>query len=434
MWAVEGWLLCVWLVRGTSITVQQPSSASSPVSDHTTLVSQWMIQAPAVRPPRSLPRPESAYKRVRALAVRVVGRLMLTHIARGCRLLVCAHLCVPLVPLTHSTSTPALPVSNCPITMHHCWYCPRSFSSPAQHSRHMLAAHPGEDRLMPPASWQHPGSATPVDHDVVMADPLVYKDDSDDDLPGLVSDSEDDGFWADDVAPDGNAGEVDSAPTGNNADDDAGVEDINVGPGRSPQVRDDGMERGSLGDATSGASPQTASISSRIVALYATMPETDTAEPCVKPEAAQTPSFFDTHALHLLLRFIVTCGGSGLSRVDLLQLASKLLALEPEVRHDGDENNLADRLGTPHALVSAVGREERRVLARRSWMRVFMDIGDYIYAFFFRDMLQCVKEMLRKADAVQLVGVALSSGPSGGRCRSHTMDSDRFLTEQDDVR
>lgn len=59
---------------------------------------------------------------------------------------------------------------------------------------------------------------------------------------------------------------------------------------------------------------------------------------------------------------------------------------------------------------------------------------DGSYIFYFRDMLETVLDCLRTAVKVDLVGAELERNADGERMRSHTMNSDLYLTEQADVR
>lgn len=196
------------------------------------------------------------------------------------------------------------------------------------------------------------------------------------------------------------------------------------------------MERGSLPLRAPRMTSTAGSISSRVATFYQRFPEADddAAAPCASVADASRPSFFNTVGLQELLRFIVTSGGTGLSQVDQITLGSALLTLEPETRPPGDENNLRERLSTANALCTAVKQEERRVLALRGWQQVSIEIGFRAYVFYFRDMLQSVLDTLRDAEDVELNGVRLEPTADGDERRSHTMNSDLFLSEQEEVR
>lgn len=196
----------------------------------------------------------------------------------------------------------------------------------------------------------------------------------------------------------------------------------------------DGMERGTIAGAPSVLPTAAGSISSRIKAFYARYAEADEAVRVVEAVDPNHSTFFDTEALQKLLRFIVTCGGSGLSVADQRALGAVLLALEPDVRPGGDVNSLNDRMQTPHSLVTAVRREEDRVLAARNWMCAPMEIGEKVYSFFYRDMLLSVIDALKEARNVQLEGAPLEPDEHGEPRRSHTLNSDLYLEEQTDVR
>lgn len=300
----------------------------------------------------------------------------------------------------------------------------------------MAATHPDKDRLLPPPGWREPtapdrhgalagagseavdATATAAAAAAVSADVdgRAVDSDEDDDIPAFVTRDEEEG----DPGLESDS-EDEAHPDGTNDGEDA------------TRTRDDGMERGSLAFGGLQLPRMTGSVSARIAALYAAMPEADEAVPCVDPALAERPTFFDTPALELLLRFIVTCGGGGMSKPDQLMLAKVLLAMVPDQDGQMGEANLHDKLATPHSLVTAVCREEARVLADRSWMRVLLSEGDGLYNYYHRDALDCAINALRNADDVQLLGEAPPPGPDGDRRRSRTMDSDLFLEEQADV-
>lgn len=295
----------------------------------------------------------------------------------------------------------------------------------------MLSAHPDKDRLVPPAGWQQPGAAATS----AETPPINDGPPAEGDATAAADEGGHAAALADLATPADQAGAVDAdmAALVHEVDDEGDAND-EAGDEVTPVLRNDGMERGSLARGGAHARLQTGSVSTRIAALYASMAEAGNGKPCVDAGEAHRPSFFDTDALLLLRRFIVTCGGTGLTRADQILLARVLLAFEPETRPIGDVNSLADRLPTPHFLVTAVAREERRVLADRSWLQVFMDVGHHKYMFFYRDALDAVFDVLKKADDIELDGKALPAGPAGETRRSRTMDSDLFLAEQEDVR
>lgn len=296
-----------------------------------------------------------------------------------------------------------------------CWYCPRSFTSAVHRSRHMAVAHPDEDRLSPPAGWR----AIPA------ADPSGA-------TPGPEEDSEEGGTGGDDGSLSSTDDAQDKVIVVSESDDE---ENGNKTAGAGTGVRrDDGMERGSLAGPSARAPTAVGSISTRIAAFYNRYPEGESATPCADEEDANRPTFFNTPALQELLRFIVTSGGCGLSRVDQVALGSALLALEPGSRPQGDDNDLRFRLPSANSLATAVNYEERRVLAVRGWMQTTIDIGGREYVFYFRDMLQCVLDALCSAAEVQLDGARLEPTSDGDERRSHTMNSDLFMEEQEDVR
>ncbi|KAK1862479.1 hypothetical protein I4F81_005047 [Pyropia yezoensis] len=163
------------------------------------------------------------------------------------------------------------------------------------------------------------------------------------------------------------------------------------------------------------------------------MPEAGRAVPCADPAIALAPSAFETPALQLLLRFVVTCGGAGLSQTDQEALAALLHCYVPSGTADANGMALRTLLPTPYALVAAVRAEHRRVLAVRSWKQVPITVGDGTYQFYFRDVLQCGKDVLRHAEDVQLLGEAMAPGADGSKRRTHTLNSDIFLKEQASV-
>lgn len=296
-----------------------------------------------------------------------------------------------------------------------CWYCPRSFGSALHRSRHMAAVHPDEDRLAPPSGRRAVPAAACA--------------------PEVPAPEEE----ADAAGTGGGGGCVSSTDGGHRevivVSESEDEDQVNpTGATGAAVRRSDGMERGSLAGPSEPRHATAGSISKRITEFYGRYPEAECAEPCADVEDANRPTFFNTPALQELLRFIVTSGGTGLSRVDQVALGSVLLALEPAFRPPDDDNNLHFRLPSAHSLVTAVNHEERRVLAARGWMQTPIDIGGREYTFFYRDMLQSVLSALRGAAEVQLNGARLDPTADGDERRSHTMNSDLFMEEQEDVR
>ncbi|KAK1863756.1 hypothetical protein I4F81_006310 [Pyropia yezoensis] len=226
----------------------------------------------------------------------------------------------------------------------------------------MAATHPDKDRLLPPPGWREPtapdqhgalpgagseavdatataAAAAAVNADV---DGRSVDSDEDDDISALVTRDEEEG----DPGLESDS-EDEAHPDGTNDGEDA------------TRTRDDGMERGSLAFDGLQLPRMTGSVSARIAALYAAMPEADEAVPCVDPALSERPTFFDTPALELLLRFIVTCGGGRMSKPDQLMLAKVLLAMVPDQDGQMGEANLHDKLATPHSLVTARGGGSR---------------------------------------------------------------------------
>lgn len=240
-----------------------------------------------------------------------------------------------------------------------CWYCIRTFSTPAHRSRHMSASHPEESRLLPPAGWVQDGASVPA---VPVGRSVRSEEGNETDSQDCTS------------GDDGNMAVGGAEPR--NEDED-GIGPV-VGSGSGDRTHD-GMERGTISSAVLPLPTATGSVSARIAAFYGKYPEAGMAMPVTYPTDALLPTFFDTDALQKLLRFIVTSGGTGLSQVDQQALGDVLLALEPDLRPIGDVNSLHDRLSSSHALVTAVRVEERRILAQRSWQQVTMDVGRVVH-------------------------------------------------------
>jgi len=89
---------------------------------------------------------------------------------------------------------------------------------------------------------------------------------------------------------------------------------------------------------------------------------------------------------------------------------------------------------TPSAFLSAVREEQNRCLAKRMWEQTPIRINGVTYMFYSRDLWLVAKELLLKADHIQLTGEALPAGPDGTRMRSGSMDSNYFLREEANVR
>lgn len=303
-------------------------------------------------------------------------------------------------------------------------------------ARNMAATHPNRDRLLPPAGWREPSKAAGqeatagAERDDADAaggfdGAMSAEDDGDgrsnvggedDDRPDIMTDDEEAG------APALDSDSKDKAPrSGDAADEDP------------PQLRNDGMERGTLAFGGLRIPAQTGSVFARIAELYAAMTEADEAVPGADPDLVERPTFFDTPVLQQLLCFIVTCGGGGLTKSGQLMLAKVLLAMKPDQDGQLGEATLHDKLGTLYSLVTAVLDEEGHGLADRSWLQVLLSVGLGLHNYFDRNALDCVVQAFKNAEEVQLVGEALPPGADGERRRSRTMDSIIFLEEQAEV-
>lgn len=167
--------------------------------------------------------------------------------------------------------------------------------------------------------------------------------------------------------------------------------------------------------------------------FYASTPEAGRAVPCADPAFALAPSAFDTPAPQILVRFLVTCGGAGLSQSDQEALVALLLCLVPSEGTDANGEALRSLLPTPYSLVAAVRAEHRRVLAARSLKQVPITVGGGTYQFYFRDVLECGKDAVRDAEDVQPLGEVMAACADGSMRRTHSLNSNIFLNEQASV-
>lgn len=235
--------------------------------------------------------------------------------------------------------------------------------------------------MVPPTGWIEPGPGAAqafVPEAVRLDGAEAFKEG--DDVSSWGSDG-------DEEAPPLLSGDEEEArPNHNTAD--------NIAPIGLPH---DGIERGSLASAALLVVVEPGSVSSRIADFYASMPAADAGVPCVDPVRADRPRLLDKPALQLLLRFIVSRGGGGLCKADQVILAQVLLALEPADLEEQDENKLRRRLAPANALATAVRHEEERIMAGRAWMRVIMSFEANLCNYYYRDILDCVVDVVRAA-------------------------------------
>jgi len=197
---------------------------------------------------------------------------------------------------------------------------------------------------------------------------------------------------------------------------------------------------GRLSAAARGSSPArrtrhvfSGSTSAKLRAYYERKPEAGLTTPCVPLSCADIPSKFNCGALTGLLRFALSAGGSGLSMAHQQQFSKVVLDVEMAAT-GGRLGVVGTAFPTPSAFLSAVPEEQSRCLAKRMWEQTPIRINGVTYMFYSRDLWLVAKELLLKADDIQLTGEALPAGPDGTRMRSESMDSNDFLREEVNVR
>lgn len=306
-----------------------------------------------------------------------------------------------------------------------CPYCPRVFSSAHSRARHVKAIHrlsrrPSEDRLLSQVSGPSDARArsrVPQPPQVGSNTLLEHSTALDSQLPPLIDDAE--------VAVPCRRSPLPGSPR-------------RLPPRPSDRSRaHDGMERGRV--ASPGHPPVCSndgkSISARVWDFYQQFREANGSVLVVPPDRAVAPTLFDEPELRSVLRFIVSAGGSGLSQASQLQFAEAVLSLEATMTVPGGPRGLmTERFSSPFAFGAAVQTEHDRVLAKRKWRVANIFIGGVSYPVYFRDILEAGLDRLRTSKDVELEGTELPPTTNGDRCRSHTLNSDLFLEEQEDVR
>lgn len=175
------------------------------------------------------------------------------------------------------------------------------------------------------------------------------------------------------------------------------------------------------------------SMTARICCLYDAMPEASQAMPVVSFTLAHLPSLFSSSTLRKVLKFSLTAGGGGLSRLDRLSLAGLLRRMEGGAggASDGD---FSSTFLTNHSLVTGICREQNRVLAMLQLKEVPLDISGKIYQFVYRDLLDVGVAAVTGATNVDLDGGALPSTLDGQRRSSGTLDANVLLQEAVSIR
>jgi len=185
------------------------------------------------------------------------------------------------------------------------------------------------------------------------------------------------------------------------------------------------------------------STAARIRAYYLAFPETSQSTAVVPPSWASRPSRFGSPALRGALRFALTAGGCGLTERDHLSYAQSLCAAEKEAtRGTSLVGPVSAAFPSAHGFLTATRHEENRVLARRRWMQVTIEIGGRSFVYYYRDILKVCLDALASADKVSF-GRVPSAGDGaavGGdefnddHERRGTLDADLYVNESRSAR
>jgi len=194
------------------------------------------------------------------------------------------------------------------------------------------------------------------------------------------------------------------------------------------------------------------STAARIRAYYERLPEASRSVPVVDPVWATRPSRFNSPALRGALRFALTACGSGLSEPDQVSYASSLRAIEQEaVRGAASGGPFTSAFGSSHSFLTGTRREVKRVLAERNWHQVQIEVGERVFQYYYRDILQAGLDELAAASIVSFgpndaaaraagdnAAAALHAvdldGDDEGRVRRNTLDSDIYLLTERNVK
>jgi len=246
----------------------------------------------------------------------------------------------------------------------------------------------------------HPNGAAPVRHAVSNGSrdhPRPIGSDSDDDVPTLRSDTEDE--TDNDML--GELDEQNDEGYMTTADEARLRAAVHVARELRAARRNDGMERGTIGGMSRRRAVYWTSTAARIRAYYESMPEASQSEPVVNTSAAGRPSRFTSPALRGALRFSMTAGGSGLSEGDNVRFSEVVMDLERASTEGTDlVGPFCSMFETPHGFLTATREEQARVLARLRWMEVPIAIGDQVFTYYYRDILTAGLDALNEADVV----------------------------------
>ena len=194
------------------------------------------------------------------------------------------------------------------------------------------------------------------------------------------------------------------------------------------------------------------STAARIRAYYERLPEASRSVPVVDPVWATRPSRFNSPALRGALLFALTAGGSGLSEPNQVSYARSLRAIEREaVRGAATGGPFTSAFGSSHSFLTGTRREVKRVLAERNWQQVPIEVGERVFQYYYRDILQAGLDELAAATTVSFGptdaaaraadddgGAHLHAidldGDDEGRVRRNALDSNIYLLNERDVK
>jgi len=188
------------------------------------------------------------------------------------------------------------------------------------------------------------------------------------------------------------------------------------------------------------------STAARIRAYYLAFPETSQSTPVVPISWASRPSRFSSPALRGALRFALTAGGCGLTERDHVAYAQSLCAAEQEAtRGTSLIGPVSAAFPSAHGFLTATRHEQNRVLAKRRWMEVTIEIGERSFVYYYRDVLQVALDALAGATKVSFGRVPSAGGGVAAAAevgddfrddheRRGTLDADLYVDESRNVR
>jgi len=195
----------------------------------------------------------------------------------------------------------------------------------------------------------------------------------------------------------------------------------------------------------------------RVWQFYKKFPDMERTRLLVRPAERVLPSRFVTEEHKRMRLFALLAGGSGLSQKGkaeywestvAVERAAMRMAAEADVRRKKRKRGkngrgarvkvevhpgpLESAFPTASAFVRSLKGEQNRCLSEQRWRETEISVRDKVYKFFSRDLMEVATEALVSATKVVLRG-ARRWGADGVRVRTNTLDSDLYLTEQEDV-